>query len=134
MMTIYFVHLPPDSSHFHPLQVENCGSNLRLVVDGDDNSKSRLERVNVGLLSATTAQRQTDITSTSRFFWDIADLSGFAERGKVIVFRDSMIIKLIAKSNNNYANVGSMLAQCVRYRVNMDPTFRILARLISSKA
>ena len=30
----------------HPLQVENCDSNSRLVVDKDDNGKFRLERVN----------------------------------------------------------------------------------------
>ena len=35
------------SSHLHPLQVENCDSNSRLVVDEDDNGKfRRLERVN----------------------------------------------------------------------------------------
>ena len=34
------------SSHFNPLQVENCDSNSRLVVDEDDNGKFRLERVN----------------------------------------------------------------------------------------
>ena len=50
------------SSHFHPLQVENCDSNSRLVVDEDDNGKFRFERdesripifpsrCNVGLLS-----------------------------------------------------------------------------------
>ena len=33
------------SNHFHPLQVENCDSNSRLVVDEDDNGKFRLERV-----------------------------------------------------------------------------------------
>ena len=33
----------------HPLQVENCGSNLRLVVDEDDNGKFRLERVQASL-------------------------------------------------------------------------------------
>ena len=32
--------------HLHPLQVENCDSNSRLVVDKDDNSKFRLEWVN----------------------------------------------------------------------------------------
>ena len=31
--------------HFHPLQGDNCDSNLRLVVDDDDNEKLRLERV-----------------------------------------------------------------------------------------
>ena len=44
---IYFFHLPPTASHRHPLHVENCNSNSRLVVDEDDNGKSRLERVNV---------------------------------------------------------------------------------------
>ena len=34
------------SNHFHPLQGENCDSNSRLVVDEDDNGKSKLERVN----------------------------------------------------------------------------------------
>ena len=34
------------SSHLHPLQVENCDSNSRLVVDEDDNGKFRLEGVN----------------------------------------------------------------------------------------
>ena len=38
------------SSHLHPLQVENCDSNSRLVVDEDDNGKLRLERVKGGYL------------------------------------------------------------------------------------
>ena len=33
------------SNHLHSLQVENCDSNSRLVVDEDDNGKLRLERV-----------------------------------------------------------------------------------------
>ena len=44
-MTIFF-NFSPTSNHLHPLQVENCGSNSRLVVDEDDNFKFRLERVN----------------------------------------------------------------------------------------
>ena len=43
-MTIFFT-FSPTSNHLHPLQVENCDSNLRLVVDEDDNGKFRLERV-----------------------------------------------------------------------------------------
>ena len=35
----------PTSTHLHPLQVENCDSNSRLVVDEDDNGKLGLERV-----------------------------------------------------------------------------------------
>ena len=45
-----FFHLSPTSSHFHPLQVDNCDSNSRLVVVEDDKSKFRLERVK-GVLS-----------------------------------------------------------------------------------
>ena len=41
-----FFNLPPTSSHLHPLQVRNCDSILRLVVDEDDNGKFRLERFN----------------------------------------------------------------------------------------
>ena len=43
-MAFFFTFSPP-SNHLHPLQVENCDSNLRLVVDEDDNGKFRLERV-----------------------------------------------------------------------------------------
>ena len=44
-MTIFF-NFSLTSNHLHPLQVENCDSNSRLVVDEDDNGKFRLERVN----------------------------------------------------------------------------------------
>ena len=43
-MAIFF-NFPLTSSHFHPLQVENCDSNSRLVVDGDNNDNFTLERV-----------------------------------------------------------------------------------------
>ena len=46
-MTVFFNH-SPNSNHLHPLQVENCDSNSRLVVDEDDNGKFRLEKVNLG--------------------------------------------------------------------------------------
>ena len=45
-MAILF-NFPPTSNHLHPLQVENCASNSRLVVDEDDNGKFRLQRVNM---------------------------------------------------------------------------------------
>ena len=41
-----FVHLTPSSSHLHPLQIENCDSHSRLVVDEDDHDKFKLERIN----------------------------------------------------------------------------------------
>ena len=45
-MAIFF-NFSPTSNHLHPLQVENCDSNPRLVVDEDDKGKFRLERVKV---------------------------------------------------------------------------------------
>ena len=44
-MAIFFI-FSPTSNHLHSLQVENCDSNSRLVVDEDDNGKLRLEKVN----------------------------------------------------------------------------------------
>ena len=40
---VIFFSFSPTSNHLHPLQVENCDSNSRLVVDED--GKFRLERV-----------------------------------------------------------------------------------------
>ena len=40
-----FFHLPPTSGHLHSLQIENCDSNSRVVVDEYDNGKFRIERV-----------------------------------------------------------------------------------------
>ena len=57
-MTI-FLNFSPTSNHLHPLQVENCDSNSRLVVGEDDNGKFRLERVK------TDPIRTLNIDSTS---------------------------------------------------------------------
>ena len=43
-MTFFLVFHP--LSHLRPLQVENCDSKSRLVVDEDDNGKFRVEWVN----------------------------------------------------------------------------------------
>ena len=37
---VIFFNCSPTSNHLHPLQVGNCDSNSRLVVDEDDNVKS----------------------------------------------------------------------------------------------
>ena len=44
---VIFLNFYTASNHLHPLQVGNCDSNSRLVVDEDDNGKFRTERVNV---------------------------------------------------------------------------------------
>ena len=41
---VIFFNFSPTSNHLHSLQVENCDSNSRLVVDGDDNGKIRSVR------------------------------------------------------------------------------------------
>ena len=38
-MTIFFFHLPPTTSHLHPLQVKNCDNNSGLLVDEEDYGK-----------------------------------------------------------------------------------------------
>ena len=43
---VIFLNFLPTSNHFHLLQVENCDSNSRLVVDEDDNDKFGPERGN----------------------------------------------------------------------------------------
>ena len=47
----YSFPLSSTSSHLHQQQVEDCDSNSRLVVDEDDNSKFRFERVKRCLMS-----------------------------------------------------------------------------------
>ena len=50
-IAIFFTSLPT-SNHLHPLQVENCDSNSRLVVDEDYNGKFRPEKVKAHRLAA----------------------------------------------------------------------------------
>ena len=45
-----FLNFSTTLNHLHPLQVENCDSNSRLVVDEDDNGNFRLERVKLSQL------------------------------------------------------------------------------------
>ena len=42
---VIFFNFSPTSNHIHPLQVGNCDSNARLVVNEDDIGKLRLERL-----------------------------------------------------------------------------------------
>ena len=51
-MAIFFNFLTT-SYHLHRLQVENCESNSRIVVDEDDNGKFRPDRVNIYYTEAT---------------------------------------------------------------------------------
>ena len=44
---VILLNFSPNSNHLYSLQVENCDSNSRLVVDEDDNGKFRPERVKI---------------------------------------------------------------------------------------
>ena len=69
-MAIFF-NFSPTSNHLHPLQVENCDSNSRLVVDEDDNGKFRLERVKAlrHLIYIFTCLKLCLPTATYNFKW-----------------------------------------------------------------
>ena len=47
-----FINFLPTSNHIHSLQVENCGSNSRLVVDEDDNGLTGLTGLNTHYISS----------------------------------------------------------------------------------
>ena len=47
---VIFFKFSTTSNHLHPLQVANCDSNSRLVVDEDDNVKSGLKGLMVDIL------------------------------------------------------------------------------------
>ena len=54
-----FFNFSTTSNHLHPLQVENCDSNSRLVVDEDDNGKCRIERVKAACLESRRSRVRT---------------------------------------------------------------------------
>ena len=46
---VIFLNFYTTSNHLHPLQVGNCDSNSRLVVDEDDNGKFRTGRAKLNM-------------------------------------------------------------------------------------
>ena len=63
----FSVIFPPTSNHLHTLQVENCDSNSRLVVDEDDNGKVRPERVK-GMIKLEQIQRPASKFTLNDYF------------------------------------------------------------------
>ena len=61
---LIFLNYPPISNHLYPLQVENCDSNSRLVVDEDDNGKFKLERFKL-----TTSYQAQDVETMLVCHW-----------------------------------------------------------------
>ena len=65
--TTIFLNFSPTSNNPHALQVENCDSNSRLVVDEDDNGRFRPEWVH--LSSMTTYISFFRSEAVDEFFW-----------------------------------------------------------------
>ena len=66
-----FLNFLPTSNHFHPLQVENCDSNSRLVVDEDDDINSGLKglrTLDVGMTAYNSLCHVQFITHGEYFF------------------------------------------------------------------
>ena len=81
---VFFVNFSPTSSHLRPLQVENCDSNLRLVVDEDDNGKFRPERVKVN--SGSNGTVAPTKKTTKNVFKDIYLLTTYRKLGLLFNF------------------------------------------------
>ena len=62
-----FLNFSPTSSHLHPLQVENCNSNSRLVVDEDDNVNSGLKGLIERITSNSSHRGGGEFSSTDGF-------------------------------------------------------------------
>ena len=60
-MAIFF-NFQATSNHLHPLQVENCDINSRLVVDEDDIGKFRLLRVKIIAVCILIPQRWSGLS------------------------------------------------------------------------
>ena len=74
-MAIFF-NFQTTSNHLHPLQVENCDSNSRLVVGEDDYGKFRIERVNQKLCLAITTHNFKWVKITDIYLiWNISSVN-----------------------------------------------------------
>ena len=66
-----FFNFSPTSNHLHPIQVENCDSNSRLVVDEDDNDKSGLKGLNRNIYRSDRTRRNYNKVEKARVWrWD----------------------------------------------------------------
>ena len=61
-----FFNFSPTSNHLHPIQVENCDSNSRLVVDEDDNDKSGLKGLNRNIYRSDRTRRNYNKVEKTR--------------------------------------------------------------------
>ena len=85
-MAIFF-NFKTTSNHLYPLQVDNCDSNSRLVVDKDENGKSRPERVNrhclrFGAASISPSQQPTK-SEKFNHFWSVIGQFSASQTGRL---------------------------------------------------
>ena len=72
-MATFFI-FSPTSNHLHPLQVENCGSNSRLVVGEDANVKSGLKGLSADFKISFLFSKYNITTLIKATPWDEAIL------------------------------------------------------------
>ena len=102
-----FVNFLTTSNHLHSLQVENCDSNSRLVVNEDGNGKFRPERVNRRLIHSNWEQNEclniticTYLLSNQTNMRNVHPLEGVARGGET---------QLQVVENNLYNSTGKWL-------------------------
>ena len=79
-MAIFF-NFYTTSNHLHSLQIENCDSNSRLVVDEDDNGRLRFERVKSRLTQNTSARQSPNCDNEILSISDAFDGEGNCKNG-----------------------------------------------------
>ena len=93
------------SSHLHPLQVENCNSNSRLVVDEDANGELKIERVKRACTAIMTHKSAIYI-----FFW------GFLEK----IICHQLTWWTLRPSNLSTLNLIYTRIECIEWRDIVD--------------
>ena len=118
-MAIFF-NFQTTSNHLHPLQVENCDSNSRLVVDEDDTGKFRLERVKASTNAGTPWRWSKKLSTTVMAMllqcWsNVYDISPTTTQHQLTSPANTRcwtnVDLMLAQSRRRWANIKSTLVQ-----------------------
>ena len=88
-----FFNFYTTSNHLHPLLVENCDSNSRLVVDGDDNCKFRLKKIKVVGCGGETVGKNPSHNALYGLINELAH----AQRSKIGQTKDRLIPSICSR-------------------------------------
>ena len=129
-----FFTFSPTSNHLQPLQVENCDSNLRLVVDEDDNGSDSLVNkfgLNTGIFLKTWWLRHCTgpVYCRLQFLYQenaqylLLGLSFLVVHVTTQSHLSTAKINSHSTSTRHQPNAGLMLAQILRSWPNINPTW-----------